>query len=62
MNNDIATWKPKLAEGKTYQMNNFRVFDNDSDFKMTGHHFDGLSRYSLSKELCHFSVGKPPNL
>ncbi|WJX68256.1 hypothetical protein P8452_52644 [Trifolium repens] len=38
-NNDIQTWKPKLSVGKTYQMNNFRVFDNDSDYKMTTHKF-----------------------
>ncbi|KAK2356384.1 hypothetical protein QL285_093721 [Trifolium repens] len=35
MNNDIGAWKPILAVGKTYQMNNFRVFDNDGDYKMT---------------------------
>ncbi|KAK2411014.1 replication protein A 70 kDa DNA-binding subunit B [Trifolium repens] len=39
MNNDIGAWKPKLAVGKTYQMNNFRVFDNDSDYKMTTHKY-----------------------
>jgi hypothetical protein len=39
MNNDIQCWKPKLNVGKTYQMNNFRVFDNDSDYKMTTHKF-----------------------
>ncbi|KAK2352860.1 hypothetical protein QL285_090565 [Trifolium repens] len=39
MNNDIGAWKPKLAIGKTYKMNNFRVFDNDSDYKMTTHKY-----------------------
>jgi hypothetical protein len=39
MNNDIGAWKPILAVGKTYQMNNFRVFDNDGDYKMTTHKY-----------------------
>jgi hypothetical protein len=39
MNNDIGAWKPILVVGKTYQMNNFRVFDNDSDYKMTTHKY-----------------------
>jgi hypothetical protein len=39
MNNDMVEWKSKLAEGKTYQMSNFRVFDNDTDYKMSTHQF-----------------------
>jgi hypothetical protein len=39
MNNDIVEWKPKLSEGKTYQMSNFRVFDNDTDYKMCTYQF-----------------------
>ncbi|WJX60441.1 hypothetical protein P8452_45648 [Trifolium repens] len=39
MNNDIGAWKPILVVGKTYQMKNFRVFDNDSDYKMTTHKY-----------------------
>ncbi|MCH82303.1 replication protein A 70 kDa DNA-binding subunit C-like, partial [Trifolium medium] len=36
---DIEHWKPKLAEGKTYYMRNFKVYDNDTGFKMSPHKF-----------------------
>ncbi|KAK2392301.1 hypothetical protein QL285_065676 [Trifolium repens] len=34
---DVEEWKSKLKEGKTYEMSNFRVSDNDYQFKMTEH-------------------------
>ncbi|GAU45084.1 hypothetical protein TSUD_85700 [Trifolium subterraneum] len=39
LENDIDQWKPKLIEGNTYYMHNFRVHDNDTGFKMTTHKY-----------------------
>ncbi|GAU32460.1 hypothetical protein TSUD_64100 [Trifolium subterraneum] len=38
-NSEIEIWKPLLKEGKNYFMCNFKVFDNDSAFKMTPHKY-----------------------
>ncbi|XP_045831649.1 uncharacterized protein LOC123923042 [Trifolium pratense] len=39
MTDDIEKWKEQLAQGQTYSMRNFRVADNDSQYKMTPHKF-----------------------
>jgi hypothetical protein len=39
MQTDIQTWKPKLCEGKTYNMRNFRVAENDASYKMSPHKY-----------------------
>jgi hypothetical protein len=39
MQTDIAKWKPKLSEGKTYNMRNFRVAENDASYKMSPHKY-----------------------
>ncbi|WJX42668.1 hypothetical protein P8452_29876 [Trifolium repens] len=39
MQTDIANWKPKLCEGKTYNMRNFRVAENDASYKMSPHKY-----------------------
>ncbi|XP_045805054.1 uncharacterized protein LOC123898203 isoform X2 [Trifolium pratense] len=39
MTDDIEKWKEQLAQGQTYYMRNFRVADNDSQYKMTPHKF-----------------------
>ncbi|WJX75061.1 hypothetical protein P8452_58633 [Trifolium repens] len=39
LRDDIAKWKDKLNEGKTYSMRNFRVTKNEGGFKMTPHNF-----------------------
>ncbi|WJX79954.1 hypothetical protein P8452_63017 [Trifolium repens] len=39
MQTDIATWKPRLCEGKTYNMRNFRVAENDASYKMSPHKY-----------------------
>ncbi|GAU46241.1 hypothetical protein TSUD_280680 [Trifolium subterraneum] len=39
MDKDIEYWKPKLAEGKTYCMRNFKIYDNNTGFKMSAHKY-----------------------
>ncbi|GAU44162.1 hypothetical protein TSUD_377620 [Trifolium subterraneum] len=39
MEKDIEYWKPKLAEGKTYCMRNFKIYDNNTGFRMSVHKY-----------------------
>ncbi|KAK2366319.1 hypothetical protein QL285_079715 [Trifolium repens] len=39
MHEELAAWKPRLTEGKTYYIRNFRVHDNNNGYRMTPHKF-----------------------
>ncbi|XP_045816584.1 uncharacterized protein LOC123909747 isoform X1 [Trifolium pratense] len=39
MTDDIVKWKDELTPGNTYYMRNFKVGDNDAQYKMTPHKF-----------------------
>jgi hypothetical protein len=39
MHEELAAWKPRLTEGKTYYIRNFRVHDNNTGYRMTPHKY-----------------------
>jgi hypothetical protein len=39
MHQELAAWKPRLTEGMTYYIRNFKVHDNNTGYRMTPHKY-----------------------